>query len=323
MSTDNRWPLPFGGAEDFGFSSDRLARIRPAMQKFVDLKKVPNIVTLIAREGKIVHFEALGYLDVENKIPVTKDAIFRLYSNSKPIAGLAVMILNEEGLLNLDDPVSKYIPAFKNPVVLASGAIDRMQPGPPSMIRTVPARREITIRDCLRNTTGLATPQRSPAAFLTQFRELVEKSGWDLSASLNLPPQTNFRQRVEAHARLPLSYEPGTDFDYHVGYLAIGVMIEGITGQTLEEFYQKRIFQPLGMKDTSFYLRENQLERFPVCYQPKFTEHEWCIAVFDRPETSEKVKGPKVDFAAGWRYGWGSLHCRRLWSICPNASQRG
>jgi CubicO group peptidase (beta-lactamase class C family) len=240
MSADSRLPLPFSRPEEVGLSSERLARIRPAMQKFVDQKKVPNIVTLIAREGKVVHFEAQGYLDVENKIPVTKDTIFRLYSNSKPIAGAAIMILNEEGLLNLDDPVSKFIPAFKNPLVLASGVTERMQPGPPSMIRTVPARREITIRDCLRNTTGLATPQRSPAAFLTQFREMVEKSGWDLSASLNLPPQTSFRQRVEAHARLPLSYEPGTDFDYHVGYLAIGVIIETITHKTLEEFYHER-----------------------------------------------------------------------------------
>ena len=303
MNIDGRWPLPFAEAEEAGFSSERLARLRPVMQKFIDQKKVPNIVTLIAREGKIVHFDAQGYLDLESRQPATKDTIFRLYSNSKPIAGTAIMILYEEGLLNLDDPVSKYIPAFKSPLVLVSNTAERTQPGPPSMVRTMPAKRGITIRDCLRNTTGLATPQRSPASFVTQFRGVIEKSGWDLTASLNSSPSISFRERVEAHAGIPLSFEPGTEFEYHVGYPAIGVIIEIITGKTLEEFYQERIFRPLGMKDTSFYLTEDKLGRFPDCYQPKFENQEWCIAVFDRAETSEREKGPKVHFAAGGDMG--------------------
>ena len=138
-------------------SSERLARLRPVMQRFIDKNQVPCIVTLVAREGKIVHFEAQGYADCETRRPVTKDTIFRLYSNTKPITGVAAMILCEEGLLNLNDPVSKYIPAFKNPLVVTT---TRNRLGPPDISNTLPARREITIRDCLANTTGLATFKR-------------------------------------------------------------------------------------------------------------------------------------------------------------------
>ncbi len=159
---DSKWPLPFAKPEEVGFSSERLARIRPGLQKFIDKQLVPNLVTLVARHGKIVHFDAQGYLDLESKKPAQKDTIFRLYSNSKPIAGLATMICVEDGLLALDDPVSKYIPAFKNPKVLASNTAGQSQSGPSFGLPTVPAKREITIRDCLRNTTGLATPQRFP-----------------------------------------------------------------------------------------------------------------------------------------------------------------
>lgn len=111
------WPLPFTEPEEVGLSSERLSRIRPGLQKFIDSEKEPNFVTLVARKGKIVHYEAQGFMDFESKKPVTKDTIYRLWSNTKPITGVATMICLEEGLLNLDDPVSKYIPAFKNQVV--------------------------------------------------------------------------------------------------------------------------------------------------------------------------------------------------------------
>jgi CubicO group peptidase (beta-lactamase class C family) len=294
--------IPQVAPGEAGFSAERLGRIRPAMQKYIDTKKVPNIISLVMREGKIVHFDAQGCLDMESRAPAPKDTIYRLYSNSKPVAGTAVMILFEEGRLNLDDPVSKYIPAFKNPVVISNSAlVDRA--GPPSALRTVPAKREITIRDCLRNTTGLATPQRSPFALMTQYHDDIVKSGWDLTANLNSPPATTFEERIEAHARLPLNFEPGSDFEYHVGFPAVGVIIEQITGQTLEEFYQERIFKPLGMQDTSFYLDANKLTRFPICYQPVYKNEEWGIAVMDRPETSEKLRGPRKYFAAGGDMG--------------------
>src|SRR4030042_5818882 len=153
--TDTNWPLPSVEPEKAGFSSKRRARICPGLQKFIDKQIVPNLITLVARHGKVVHYEAQGYMDFESRKPAKKDTIYRLWSNSKPITGTATMICVEDGLLNLDDPVSKYIPAFKNQVgrtELERGALSGVPP--------VPVERDITIRDCLRNTTGLASARR-------------------------------------------------------------------------------------------------------------------------------------------------------------------
>jgi CubicO group peptidase (beta-lactamase class C family) len=302
MNTQN-YPLPDANPEELGFSAERLGRIRPAMQEFIDKKMVPNVVTLIARDGKIVYFEAQGYQDIEKGELVSKDSIFRLYSNSKPVAGVALMMLYEDGLLHLDDPVSKYIPAFQDPMIVATNMMGPPRQGPPSLLPLVPASREITIRDCVRNTTGLASPLRSPFSVSTMYANDVAESGWNLLQSLNTPPKNGYKARVEAHARLPLASEPGTEFLYHVGYPIIGVGIEEIVGKTLEEFYQERIFRPLGMNDTSFYLDESKLDRFSACYQPKREGDQWTIGIFDKPETSEKLKGPKIYFGTGGDMG--------------------
>ena len=302
MSISKKGPLPVAKPEEMGLSSKGLARIGPAMQKYIDRKMVPNVTTLVAREGKIVHYEARGYMDLKGHKPIARDTIYRLYSNSKPIAGLAILILYEDGLLTLDDPVSMYIPAFKNQMVVNPAAgLGRNEP--PGTVPLVPTKREITIRDCLRNTTGLATPQRTPYAIARLYQKYVNKSGWNLDANLYITPKNSFRERIEAHARIPLSFQPGTDFEYHVGYPAIGVIIEEITGRTLEEFYQERIFKPLHMEDTSFYLNEECLDRFPTCYRSELKDGSWNNAVLDKPETSEKLKGPKVFFAAGGDMG--------------------
>jgi CubicO group peptidase (beta-lactamase class C family) len=290
------WPLPFAEPEEVGLSSERLSRIRPGLQKFIDSKKEPNFVTLVARKGKIVHYEAQGYMDFESQKPVKKDTIFRLWSNTKPITGVATMICLEEGLLNLDDPVSKYIPAFKDPVVRVREQRRREDGrGSMAMTPTVPADRGITLRDCLRNTTGLATARFAPIQYLTEFRDVYPESYW--FADPTRP--SNIRKSVEALARLPLDFQPGTQFVYQVGYPVIGTVLEIVTGKNLEEFYQERIFSPLGMKDTSFYLPEKKLDRFPCCYRPVPKGGEWQIEIAERPETSEKVKGPKSFFEAG------------------------
>jgi len=297
------WPLTFAEPEEVGFSSERLARIGPGLQKFIDKQKVPHLVTLVARHGKIVHFEARGYMDLDSKEPVQKDTIFRLWSNTKPITGVATMICLEDGLLTLDDPVSKYIPTFKNPVVKVMEPLERPmrrreegRGGPMMMLPTVPADREITIRDCLRNTTGLATARRTPMQYLTEYREVISEAGL-LAGPEN--QRGSIRKQVEALGKLPLDYHPGTRFEYHIGYPIIGVILEMVTGKTLEQFYQERIFIPLGMKDTSFYLSKSKLNRFPVCYRPVQTGGEWKLGVAERPETSDKVIGPKDYFEAG------------------------
>jgi CubicO group peptidase (beta-lactamase class C family) len=292
LSVERASPLPAASPEEEGFIPERLARIGPAMQRFVDEGKVPNLVTLVARHGRVVHFEARGYMDLESRRPVDTSTIFRLYSNSKPIAGLAVMMLYEEGLLTPDDPISRFLPAFKNPVVRIGD-----QPG-----MTEPARREITVRDCFRNTSGIATAARIPLSYRNQYRAELETLGWLTSPDGSSGAPTA-RERVEALARLPLSFHPGTAYEYHAGYLAIGAIIETITGQSLEDFYQERIFGPLGMKDTSFYLRDGDLPRFPDCYRPQIVDGEWRLAVQERAAASEKVRGPRTFFGAGGDQG--------------------
>ena len=297
-SPNGEWPLPEADPGEVGFSSERLARIGPAMQKYVDAQKVPNVITLVARHGRIVHFEARGCMDLEGKTPVQKDTFFRLYSNSKPITGVATMILQEEGLLSINDPVSKFLPAFRNPRVLTLDALP--DPERPFMMPTVPAKREITIRDCLRNTTGLATPRRAPVQMANESREVVSELGW-LATGETRP--ASVRERVETHARLPLITHPGTEWEYHVGYPVAGAVLEVASGMSLEQFYRERVFGPLGMKDSSFYVPDGGLNRFPTCYRPGREEGEWRLQVVDRPETSEKVKGPKTLFDAGGGFG--------------------
>ena len=298
--SNSEWPLPVAKPEEVGFSSERLARIGPAMQKYVDEQKVPNVLTLVARHGRIVHSEVQGYMDLESQEPVQGDAFFRLWSNTKPITGVATMILYEEGLLNINDPVSKFLPAFKNPRVLTLDPAAVPDPERPFMMPTVPARREITVRDCLRNTTGLATPRRAPIQLMNESREAVSELGW-LSPGGTRP--SSVRERVELHAKLPLSCHPGTEWEYHVGYPVAGVVLEAASGMNLEQFYRERIFEPLGMKDTSFYLPDGALGRFPTCYRPGREGTEWKLQIADRPETSEKVKGPKTLFDAGGGIG--------------------
>jgi CubicO group peptidase (beta-lactamase class C family) len=265
------------------------------MQKYIDNHEVPCMITLVARHGKIVHFEAQGYMDIESKRPVRKDAFFRLWSNSKPIAGVATMLLYEDGLLDLDDPISKFLPTFKNPrLSTIAVAGDVAQPG---MIPTVPARREITVRDCLRNTTGLAMVSRLPVQAMTRYQDALIK------ARLISGPKEKWaksvREMVENHGSLPLSAHPGTEWQYQVGFPVVGTVLEIVSGMTLEELYQKRIFKPLKMKDSSFYLPEGQLDRFTTSYRLEQEGQKWKLAVVDRPETSEKVKGPKTWFEAG------------------------
>jgi CubicO group peptidase (beta-lactamase class C family) len=289
----NVWPLPAAEPEEVGFSSERLARIRPAMQKYIDNHEVPCMITLVARHGKIVHFEAQGYMDIESKRPVRKDAFFRMWSNSKPITGVATMMLYEDGLLSLDDPISKFIPSFKNPKLsnMAGGGMG-------DLVQTaVPARREITVRDCLRNTTGLAMVSRLPVQAMTRYQDVMIKA-----RLINGPEEKRaktIKEMVENLGSLPLSANPGTEWQYHVGFPVISTVLEIVSGMTLDKLYRERIFKPLKMKDSSFYLPEGQLDRFTTSYRLQDEGGKSKLVVVDKPETSEKVKGPKNWFCGG------------------------
>ncbi|MFC2015271.1 serine hydrolase domain-containing protein [Chloroflexota bacterium] len=290
------WPLPYSKPEEVGVSSERLTRILPEMQKFIDDRKDPNFVTMIIKHGKIVFYEAQGYTDFESKKPAQKDTIYRLWSNTKPITGVATMMCLEEGLLTLDDPISKYIPAFKDPVVRVLDPPRKQEIGRPSatgLIQTIPANREVTIRDCLRNTTGFATGSNAPIQYLSEFEDVFPERKWFGG------PDKSIEDIVNSLAKLPLESQPGTRFEYQVGYPVVGRILEIVTGKTLSEFYNERIFVPLEMKDSGFYLPKDKLDRFPTLYRPDSKDGEWKLAVSDNPETSEKVLGPNTHFGAG------------------------
>ncbi len=294
--------LPTAQPEEVGFSSEGLARISPAMQKFIDRNEAPCVITLAARHGKVAHFETQGMMDVDAKKPVETDTIFRMYSMTKPITGVATLMLYEEGHFSLEDPISKFIPAFKDPVVSVFDPPRGYVPTPSPLGLTVSAHREITIRDCLTHTTGLASGRRTPIALLGPFREAMRGMAGG-PAEEGAQTVATMKERVERLAKLPLSFHPGTAWEYGSSNSVAGVLVEVISGKTLDEFFRERIFEPLGMNDTSFYLPEEKLPRFAANYALQREEGEWKMVVADVPETSVKVKGPKVVFGGGGEMG--------------------
>lgn len=296
--------LPIVEPEDVGLSSQRLALIPPAMQEYINRREVPCVITLIARHGKIAHFEARGMMDVEAKAPVEKDTIFRMYSMTKPITGLATLMLHEEGHFQLDEPISRFLPAFKNPMVIDWEPPRGKQPRADAYgLNLRPAQREITIRDCLTNTTGLPFQRRSPIAlFGPLYREALQGSVF-LPLDQGTTRFLTMKERVASLAKLPLSFHPGTAWEYGMSISVAGVLIEVVTGKTLEEFFKERIFEPLGMKDSSFHLPKEKINRFATCYALINDAGKWTLQVSDHPETSEKIEGSKICFDGGGEMG--------------------
>ncbi len=268
--------LPIADPEEVGFSSERLARMGPAMQKYIDARMVPGTLTLAARHGRIVHFEARGLMDVEAGKPMRQDTIFRIMSMTKPLTCAALMMLYEEGHFLLTDPVSRWLPCLKNMMVRGPGD------------QVVPANRPINFRDCLTHTAGFSTLELMRAR--AKFQRPVVKA--DGSACVNTPfPFGTVEQVVEELAKAPLNHQPGTFWEYNPGHEVAGVLVEKISGQTLEEFFQQRILDPLEMVDTHFYLPEEKVDRFAAGYCVNAND-EGRFRLWDEPATSAKVTGP-------------------------------
>jgi len=237
--------VPLGKPEDVGMSSDRLRRIHEAVQRHIDAGEISGAVTLVARRSRLVHFEAHGLMDVESKRPMEKDAIFRIASMSKPITGVAVMMMLEEGRLRLSDPVSKFLPEFRDSKV----AVAR---GTSGAFYVIPADRELTIRDLLTHTNGLMTGG------------IGSKAG---------PPRPAAGDTLASYipklATVPLDFQPGTQWAYsgYAGPDTLSRIVELVSGQPYDEFLRTRIFQPLGMKDTFFYPPDDRRPRLATLYR--------------------------------------------------------
>ena len=241
--------LPTAKPESVGLSAERLDRIATAVQRDIDDKRIAGAVTLVVRHGKVAWFKAQGMADREAAKAMPTDAMFRICSMSKPITSVAVMMLYEEGKFLLDDPVAKYLPEFKNPKVLVKPAN-----GEPY---TIPATKEITIRDLLRHTSGITYNWNS------DLGPMYEKA--DVASGL-LQYDGTIGDNVKRLGPLPLLFNPGERFEYSLGVDVLGRLVEVVSGKPFDEFLRTRIFEPLGMKDTYFFVPEAKAGRLATAY---------------------------------------------------------
>jgi CubicO group peptidase (beta-lactamase class C family) len=259
--------LPSASPESQGVSPTKLASAEKAVKDLVDKKEFSGAITLVARNGKIVEWQAVGMRDLAKNKPMEKDTIVRIYSMTKPITTVAAMMLNEEGKFQLDDPVSKYIPEFKGL---------RVYVGPGD--KTEPARREITIRDLMRHTAGFTYGYFGDTHVDGMYR-----------AKHLLDRNTSLQDFVAQLATIPLQYQPGTKWHYSVGVDVLGRLVEVVSGQTLDAFFAERIFKPLDMVDTGFFVPADKVGRFAANYGPGKEG----LRVVDDPEKSPFLQSPK------------------------------
>jgi CubicO group peptidase (beta-lactamase class C family) len=236
-----------------GLSSQALQKIDELLEQAVERKQIAGAVALLARDGKLGYFAAKGAQDVEAGKEMTTDTLFRIASMTKPVTSVAVMILVDDGKLTVNDPVSKYLPEFKHPKVLV--------PGSGGESKLVPASREITIHDLLTHTSGLSYRFMAQGPFVELYRDA------DICDGLIRPAFTS-AENVRHLAALPLLHQPGTAFQYSLSTDVLGRLVEVISGQNLESFMRKRIFEPLGMNDTYFDLPSDKVGRLAAVYEP-------------------------------------------------------
>lgn len=250
--------VPSASPESAGFSAERLKRIDHEMNDWIEKGWMQGGTALIIRNGKIVYYKAAGYNDLDSRTPMQKEHIFRIASQTKAITSVAIMILFEEGKLLLDDPVSKYIPAFKKQQVL-----DKFNPSD-TTYTTTPAKKEITIRELLTHTSGLGYAQIGSK----EANAIYAKH--DLTAGLGVQ-EDKLLDAMNRLAKLPLMHQPGEKWTYGLNTDLLGCLVEVISGMSLDEFFRKRIFEPLGMKDTYFIIPKEKATRLVNLYREDST----------------------------------------------------
>lgn len=277
-------PLTEGSASSVGMSEERLARIDAMCMEAVEEGQIPGIVALVARNGKIVYYKAFGMADNESGRILKRDDIFRIASQTKAITSTAVMILWEEGKFRLDDPISKYIPEFENAQVL-----DTLYENDTYL--TKPAEGHITIRHLITHTSGIGYGVIDSDE---RFKKIYDKAG---ITDLFTTEKISIEESVKKLAKLPLHHNPGEKFTYSEGLDVLGYFIEIVSGMPLDEFFRTRIFDPLGMDDTWFYLPKSKHNRL-VSVQKKENE-EWIKYPTTFYDPDYPVKGAKRFFSGG------------------------
>jgi CubicO group peptidase (beta-lactamase class C family) len=236
-------------AKSLGFSPERLERIDRFLQdKYVGPGRMPHAQFLLARGGEIVHQTVLGMQDPERGVKLAEDSVYRIYSMTKPVTSVALMTLVEEGLIALDDPVSRHIPEWKDLAVFSAGT------GP---YLTTPPERPMQVVDLLRHTSGLTYGFQNRTNIDAAYRKLKLEGmhgAHDLEAM------------IQMMAKLPLEFSPGEAWNYSVATDVVGYLVQKIAGKPLDQVFQERIFGPLKMVDTGFHVRDDQRGRFAACY---------------------------------------------------------
>ncbi|MGZ6017466.1 MAG: serine hydrolase domain-containing protein [Phenylobacterium sp.] len=278
-----------GKTRDLGFSKDRLHRIERHLQtKYVGPGLIPNAQVAVARDGETVYQLTLGLADVERKIALKEDAVFRIYSMTKPVTSVALMTLVEEGLIALDDPVAKYIPEFARLGVFAAGV------GP---FATTPVARPMQVVDLLRHTSGLTYGFQSRTNVDAAYRKIEMENahnGRDLEGF------------IAELSKMPLEFSPGEAWNYSVSTDVCGYLVQKIAGKPLGQVFKERIFEPLKMVDTGFYVREDQQSRFTACYSASPTgpmdlqaKPTGQLTLNDDPAKSPYLKPPPMESGGG------------------------
>ena len=235
--------------EEVGMSSERLERLNDAMQGLVDDGLLSGITTMISRQGKIAHFGTFGHRDIEAGSEMSEDVIFRIYSMTKPITGVALMILYEEGKFRLSDPVHRYIPEFE-------GLVVAKEDGPNGQPITEPADHPMTIRELMAHTAGLSYGIFSDTQVDAMYRD----------AGIIVDPDQTLKGMIDELSKIPLLYQPGSRWHYSVAVDVQGYLVEVLSGQRFDEFLNERLFGPLGMNDTAFHVTEDKADRFAQVY---------------------------------------------------------
>ncbi|MBS1507987.1 MAG: beta-lactamase family protein [Bacteroidetes bacterium] len=245
-----------GKPEENGLSPERLTRIDQTLNEYVNKGYIPGAVAIIVRNGKIVYEKSFGYSDVENKTPLKNDNIFRIASQSKAITSLAVMMLWEEGKFSLDQPISDFIPEFKNPKVLAT--FNEKD----SSYTTTPAKSEITIRQLITHSSGIDYAGIGSK----EMKAIYAKAGVPSGIGNN---DMVLGDKMKILGKLPLKHNPGEQWTYGLNNDVLGYFVEILSGMSFDEFLRQRIFKPLGMNDTYFYLPKEKHNRLVSLYEGK------------------------------------------------------
>jgi len=271
--------LPLAKAETVGMSSKRLERINAFVKDYIDSNQIAGAVTLVARKGKIVHFEAQGSRYKEENQPMEKDAIFSLASMTKPIVSTALMMLWEDGKFMLDDPIAKWLPSYANKQVLD-----------PLTGRRTPAR-PVTVRHILSHTSGLSLTATSTPAPLTDSPAddadgdpLLEPEPQNAQAAAAAARPKTLLEAVERAAGSPLAFQPGERWQYGASTDFVAILVEKMSGMTIDEFVRTKIFQPLGMRDTFYNVPREKVAKVAAIYRP---DKDGKITLFRKPEYRE------------------------------------